>query len=107
MIDPIKAFGTEVRVARAKRGLTQIELAELLHTTDRTISKIETGKTNTKLDTVAQYMHDLDISLDTLFLADHEGAIPMCVRRYFSGMSEEKARKYIALCEQADLLSEE
>ena len=37
MQDIYTKFGQMVRVARAKKGYTQLKLAERLHTTDRTV----------------------------------------------------------------------
>ena len=52
MHDICNLFGAALNRARHELGLTQIELAEKLGTTDRSISDLERGKTNPKLDTV-------------------------------------------------------
>ena len=82
MLDPNKEFGSAVRVARVKFNLTQVELAEKLSTTDRTVSKIETGKTNPRLDTVAHFSKELHISLDAIIHQSKETgmSIPYCVQ---------------------------
>ena len=101
MHDVNKAFGTAVSAARHKCGLTQIELAEQLGKTDRSISDMENGKTNSKLDTVSQIAVALNISVDAAIGITPEGDVPLCVKQFFSGMSAEEASKYIRLCEDA------
>lgn len=95
-----------VRIARIKKGYTQVQLAEQLHTTDRTVSKIERGQTNPNLDTIVDYARVLDMSLDEIIREQHPEKIPYCVERFFAGMDEMQAVKYIKLCEDAaDLYS--
>ena len=59
-------FSQMVRVDRVNKGYTQLKLAERLHTTDHTVSKIERGQTNPGLDAVVTYACELDMSLDSL-----------------------------------------
>mgnify|MGYP002516427620 FL=1 len=100
-------FGQMVRVARVKKGYTQLKLAERLHTTDRTVSKIERGQTNPGLDAVVTYARELDMSLDPLVRDSDPNRVPYCAARYFAGMSDAQAMKYIKLCMDADSLREE
>lgn len=107
MQDILIEFGRRVRIARVERGWTQAQLAERLHTTTRTVSKIEQGKTNAGLDAICTYIRELDLSLDDLIKGAIPDRIPYCAERYFAGMSEDQAMKYIKLCEDADSLHEE
>lgn len=66
MHDICNLFGVALNRARHELGLTQVELAEKLGTTDRSISDLERGKTNPKLDTVAHFARSLEISVDAL-----------------------------------------
>lgn len=91
-----------VRIARVKKGYTQVQLAEQLHTTDRTVSKIERGQTNPNLDTIVDYVRELDMSLDEIIREQHPEKVPYCAERFFAGMDEAQALKYIKLCEDAD-----
>lgn len=100
-------FGRRVRVARVERSWTQARLAERLHTTTRTVSKIERGQTNISLDTIRAYACELDLSLDDLIRDASPDRIPYCAARYFAGMSDAQAMKYIKLCMDADSLHEE
>ena len=97
MHDICNLFGAALSRTRRELGLTQIELAEKLGTTDRSISDLERGKTNPKLDTV----------VDALVGIVPKGDVPSCVRTFFAGMSAEEAAKYIRLCKDADELTKE
>ena len=102
MTDPIKAFGASVRVERAKRDLTQRQLAEQLNTSVRTVSKIENGQNSPRFETVAQFSSSLNISLDAIVLEAIGPDVPRCALEFFAGMSAEQAERYIKLCQQAD-----
>lgn len=88
-------FGRRVRVARVERSWTQARLAERLHTTTRTVSKIERGQTNISLDTIRAYACELDLSLDDLIKGASPDRIPYCAARYFAGMSDAQAMNEI------------
>lgn len=105
MHDICNLFGAALSRTRRELGLTQIELAEKLGTTDRSISDLERGKTNPKLDTVAHFAHSLEISVDALIGVVPKGDVPSCVKTFFAGMSAEEAAKYIRLCKDADELT--
>ena len=91
MHDICNLFGVALNRARHELGLTQVELAEKLGTTDRSISDLERGKTNPKLDTVAHFSRSLGISIDALVGIVPKGDVPSCVRTFFAGMSAEEA----------------
>ena len=105
MHDICNLFGAALSRVRRELGLTQIELAEKLGTTDRSISDLERGKTNPKLDTVAHFSRSLGISIDALVGIVPKGDVPSCVKTLFAGMSAEEAAKYIRLCKDADELT--
>lgn len=103
--DLLKAFGLKVKLARIERGYTQVELANKLHTTDRTVSKVESGKTDLSLNDAGNYAVELEISLDDLIHSPQTDRIPRCAEDFFAGMEESKAQKFISLCRYADALS--
>lgn len=107
MHDICNLFGVALNRARHELGLTQVELAEKLGTTDRSISDLERGKTNPKPDTVAHFARSLEISVDALIGVVPKGDVPSCVKAFFAGMSAEEAAKYIRLCKDADELTKE
>ena len=107
MHDICNLFGVALNRARHELGLTQVELAEKLGTTDRSISDLERGKTNPKLDTVAHFARSLEISVDALIGVVPKGDVPSCAKTFFAGMSAEEADKYIRLCKDADELTKE
>lgn len=85
MRDPISDFGLAVHVERKRQKITQQQLAEKLSSTKRTLSKIEKGKDNPRLDTVAIIAKELKISLDAILLdcSNENDAGPNCVREFF------------------------
>ena len=56
-------FGAFVAQLRKEKGLTQKELADLLHVTDKAVSKWETGKGFPDLKLLEPLAETLDISL--------------------------------------------
>ena len=105
MQNPLDLFGTAVRMERAKRQLTQRELAENLHMSVRTIVQLELLKSSPKFETVALIAKELNISLDTIvFQSMVTGMVSKRVTDFFSNKSEAEIQKYIALCQQADEL---
>ncbi len=64
-------LGKLVKETRISRNLTQLELAELLEKSERTVIKIEKGEGNPKLDSLAQIVKVLKPDLEVLFDPDH------------------------------------
>lgn len=62
---------------------------------------------NISLDTIRACACELDLSLDDLIRDASPDRIPYCAARYFAGMSDAQAMKYIKLCMDADSLREE
>ena len=60
-------LGKLVKETRISRNLTQLELAELLDKSERTVIKIEKGEGNPKLDSLAQIVKVLKPDLEVLF----------------------------------------
>ena len=103
MQNPLDLFGSAVRTERAKRHITQRELADKLHMSVRTIVQLELGKSSPKFETVALIAKELNISLDTIvFQNTVTGMVSKRVTDFFSNRSEAEIQKYIALCQQAD-----
>ena len=61
-----KNFGTRVRQARHKAGLTQAALAEKLNLDETTISRIENGSQATSFATMLNFSEALDVKFDYL-----------------------------------------
>ena len=94
-----------VRAERARRDITQRELADKLHMSVRTIVQLELGKSSPKFETVTLIAKELNISLDTIvFQNTVTGMVSKRVTDFFSNKSESEIQKYIALCQQADEL---
>lgn len=64
-----KNFGTRVRQARHKAGLTQAALAEKLNLDETTISRIENGSQATSFATMLNFSEALDVKFDYLICA--------------------------------------
>lgn len=85
MQNPVDSFGEAVRVERARRRLTQKELAKLLHLSEHTIMDVELGRTNSRLETIAIIAKGLNISLDAIvFPDDSREYVPKSVRDFFA-----------------------
>jgi len=105
MQNPLDLFGMAVRAERARRDITQRELADKLHMSVRTIVQLELGKSSPKFETVTLIAKELNISLDTIvFQNTVTGMVSKRVTDFFSSKSESEIQKYIALCQQADEL---
>lgn len=63
----LKEVGLLVRAFRDERGLKQLQLAELLGKTPKTMSQIENGSVATSLDTLFHIAEILDVPLWRLF----------------------------------------
>lgn len=58
-----KNIGHAIRQARKEKNLTQKELASMSGVWQETISKIETGSSGTKLETIFDLMAALDLEI--------------------------------------------
>ena len=59
------------------------------------------------MDAICAYAYESDLSLGDLVKGAIPDRISYCAERYFAGMSEDQAMKYIKLCEDADSLHKE
>lgn len=107
MKNPLDLFTADLRAARIKRNLTQQELADKLHMCVRTIIEIEKCKSSPRFETVAMLARELNISLDAVVFQNLQSDnISKNVIDFFSNKSEDEIQKYIALCQQADMLKQ-
>jgi len=107
MKNPLDLFAADLRAARIKRNLTQQELADKLHMCVRTIIEIEKCKSSPRFETVAMLARELNISLDAVVFQNLQSDnISKNVIDFFSNKSEDEIQKYIALCQQADMLKQ-
>lgn len=68
-------FGVKLRKIRADKGLTQVQLAELVKVSKTTVSGWENGLSYPSIDALVRLCGALDVSADYLFGIDHEGFI--------------------------------
>lgn len=106
MNNALNAFGTAVRAERTKRKLTQVQLAEKLGMSKRTVIQAERGQSNPKFETVVLIAQELNISLDAIVFPDTASPnnIPKCVYEFFKGKSERESQRFIDLCVNAESL---
>lgn len=63
----LKEFGTRLKFFRIKRGLTQLQLGEMVDISEHRISQIENGKCNLTLKTVNRLLNALELTSAKLF----------------------------------------
>lgn len=66
-------IGNRIQYYRNQNNMTQAQLAELIGTNQKHISKIELGQLRVKLDTIYAITTALHISIDTL-IADYDNS---------------------------------
>lgn len=59
-----KQFGAVIQQQRTQKGLSQLALANLVGTGQKTISKIENGNPATKIETIFSLIAALDLELE-------------------------------------------
>ncbi len=59
-------FGTFINLLRKEKGLTQKELAELLHVTDKAVSRWETGKSYPDIEVMQELAEYFDVTVNEL-----------------------------------------
>lgn len=65
-------FGLRIKELREKQGFTQEKLAELINIDSRTLSRIETGKNFTTLETLEKIASVIDVEIKDLFAFQHQ-----------------------------------
>ena len=61
-----KKFGQKMRLARKRKGLTQVQLADMLDVHHSYIGRIEQGKQSPSIHFVLTISRILDVSIDVL-----------------------------------------
>ena len=61
-------MGTNIKVARIRKGLNQDQLCELVKISRCTLSRLEQGKLDPKLSLMIKISNVLDVSVEELFL---------------------------------------
>ena len=106
MNNALNAFGIAVRAERMKHNLTQVQLAEKLGMSKRTVIQAERGQSNPKFETIVLIAKELNISLDAIVFPDTASPnnVPKCVHEFFKDKSEQESQKFIDLCMNAESL---
>ena len=82
-----KAIGKRIAKRRVELGLTQRQLSELLHISDRHMSSIETGKSPSSLPVFTDIAIVLDTTLDYLVLGKPEPKFAMLSNELYEKIS--------------------
>lgn len=62
-----KCAGSQLQVLRVKNGLTQVQLAEILHVSQNFLSAVERGKKKASLNFYLEAANYFKVTLDYLF----------------------------------------
>lgn len=106
MQNPLDLFAERLRAARARRNITQRQLADKLNMSVRTIIELEKCNSSPRFETVAALAQEMNISLDAVVFQDMQSdTISKNVIDFFSGKSEKDVEKYLELCRHAEALT--
>ena len=86
-------MGDRIRECRKQRNISQAELAEAINVSDNTISNMETGSNNVKLENVEKVADFFEVSLD--YIVKGIGLTPVdddLVKRYLRLSNEDKLK---------------
>ncbi|MGO5050924.1 helix-turn-helix domain-containing protein [Lachnospiraceae bacterium LCP25S3_G4] len=86
-------MGNRIRECRKLNKMSQTELAEAIAVSDNTISNMETGSNNVKLENIKKVADLFDVSLD--YLVKGNGPTPITdifVKRYLNLTEEDKLK---------------
>lgn len=90
-----RLVGRRIRTLRKTRGLSQEKLAELVGTSPKYLSRIETGRENPTLDLFLRLAQGLKVDLYEIFQFEHEGDTPRRLRK--------KLESLVAAAKEEDL----
>ncbi len=77
-------LGALIKSLRKQRGMSQQQLADLLHVTDATVSKYEANTATPPFETLRSIASIFNVSMDTLCGMEHKGALSV------HGLSEDQ-----------------
>ena len=97
--DYLNRIGSLIRDARVKRGMSQSELAAVLETSQGAVTRIESGKQNLTLDSLAKISEALDTEFVSFAKSGVGGAVHLRIEggRPLSGAIDVKTSKNAAV----------
>lgn len=97
--DYLNRIGSLIRDARVKRGMSQSELASVLETSQGAVTRIESGKQNLTLDSLARISEALDTEFVSFAKSGVGGAVHLRIEggRPLSGAIDVKTSKNAAV----------
>lgn len=95
-----RILGDRVKTERLKRGLTQAQLAERIHSNKRTIIDIEKHRGNPKLETLFDLLTYLEIDPYTIFYPEPTSrSEALCqLELLLHDCPEEEIKKLVTIC---------
>lgn len=63
----LQRLGTEIKVARIRKGMIQSEIAKLANIGHLVVSNIETGKTDSRISTYKRIAEALEVNVQDFF----------------------------------------
>lgn len=101
------ALGNAVKEARTESKLTQEQIADMLDIDSRTISQIERGLGNPKLETLYPLIRILNVDANTIFYSVPKTETPNLDRlmRLVSTCTEYEAHEFIRIVKTDDILN--
>ena len=75
LIQDFRTIGNRLLAVRKRRGLTQMEVAELAGVADRTYADIERGTANMRIDTLQRICKALRITPDEILTQDSNSLV--------------------------------
>lgn len=95
-----RILGECVKTERKKRGLTQVQLAELIHSNKRTIIDIENSRGNPKMETLVDLLTFLRIDPYIIFYSEPtlRSAALSQLELTLHDCSEEQIKMLIPIC---------
>ena len=75
-------YGKRLKEARKAKGLTQVELAEILDISQTSYQRMETGEHDMKMSNILKICRTLDVSADWLIGVDERAVATKGIRKF-------------------------
>ena len=83
-----KKIGMRIQKLRTEKKMTQAELAEIIDTNQKHLSRIEGGYHRCTLDAIVAIAHALDVSVDYLIADSNEASNPSTLKVFLDDIKD-------------------
>ena len=83
-----KKIGTRIQKLRTEKKMTQAELAEIIDTNQKHLSRIEGGYHRCSLDAIVAIAHALDVSVDYLIADGDDASNPSTLKVFLDDIKD-------------------